>query len=290
MIVDVHQDKVNSVANESILKCDRCGYISFFESAEFERDQANMEQEVQDFKMIDQPDWINTMDDNLKHYRKPLKNFIKNVAYKDKTGCIIISVMRGDLDANPFKIAKLLDCGELVPADNYDLANIGTTGGWIHSWEHDKNHENVTYVVDESLTISRNLIGGYKTEEQDAYNVNYGREFCHSYIGDICVAFHGAKCKHCAKGYLQEKKVLDICRISEVHNDNFFKPPLGFVEKSGSVFSIRLGVCSLGISRILGAIAELNHDEKGISWPVSISPFLITILVLGKSKVGSTLG
>ena len=59
----MRKDKVSEVGGDKIFFCDRCGYNASLEEAEFERESVNLDQEMKEFMMIDQPEWVCTMDD-----------------------------------------------------------------------------------------------------------------------------------------------------------------------------------------------------------------------------------
>lgn len=282
--VDIREDKSFSAGGDKIVMCDRCDYKANVEKAEFVREEVNMDEEMKPFDIITQPEWVCTMDDNIEHYKKPKSHFMKNVVYKNKDGKIIIASIRGDLEANPTKISNILNCGPLEMADDEDLSLINTKSGWVHSWGHDKNFENVIYIADEALKISRNMIGGQKEKETDSFNVNYGRDFEHKYIGDICNATEGSKCKYCKEGYLHEQKAIEVGHIFKY--DSYYSTPhkAYFMDKDGTEKPMLMGAYGIGVGRLMSTIAEMSHDEKGIIWPECVAPYKVLLIDLGKSE------
>jgi prolyl-tRNA synthetase len=234
-------------------------------------------------KVIDQPEWVCTMDDNIEHYKKPKSHFLKNVVYKDSDDRLIIAVMRGDLEANPAKISNLLGCGPLELADDDDLASMNTKSGWVHSWGHKEDREDVIYVGDIALKKSRNLIGGKKEKTTDTINVNYGRDFECDAIGDIAEAAEGSKCKHCDQGYLKEKKGIEVGHIFKY--DHYYTEPhqATFVDKDGKEKPMWMGAYGIGIGRALATVVEMHNDEHGVVWPVSVAPYHVHIVGIGQS-------
>lgn len=51
-------------------------------------------------------------------------------------------------------------------------------------------------------------------------------------------------------------------------------------DKEGNIVPIQMGSYGIGISRLVAAIIEVNHDEKGISWPTSVAPFQVSLINL----------
>lgn len=98
----------SSFGDQTYFVCDKCGYAANLERAEFERVAINPDEEVKTFKIIDQPEWVKTMDDNVKHYQEPLWRYLKNVVYKDKKGKFYIASVRGDQSVNEIKLKRAL--------------------------------------------------------------------------------------------------------------------------------------------------------------------------------------
>lgn len=282
--VDVHEDKVFNAGGDKIVICDRCDYKANVEKAEFVREPVNMDQEEKEFKIIDQPEWVCTMDDNVEHYKLPKSHFLKNVVYKAKDGTLVIAVLRGDLDANVTKVENLSGKSGLELADDDDLASIETKSGWVHSWGHDEKFDNVMYVGDIALKVSKNLIGGQKEKTTDSFNVNYGRDFEVDKIGDIAEAYDGAKCKNCEKGYLREKKAMEMGHIFKY--DTYYSEPheAYFVDKDGKQKPMHMGAYGIGVGRAIAGIVEMHNDENGIIWPASVAPFDVHLIHIGDSK------
>ena len=282
--VDVREDKIYAAGSDQIVICDSCDYRANLAEAEFVREEVNMGEEMKEFMMINQPEWVCTMDDNLEHYKKPKSHFVKNVVYKDKTGRLIIAVVRGDLDANPAKISKILDCGDLELAEDEDFDRINTLAGWVHSWGHDEGRKDVVYIGDEALKVSRNLIGGYKEKDRDAFNVNYGRDFSCTYEGDIVSAYIGAKCKRCENGHLRERRGIELGHIFKHRHSYSAAPKPNFIDRDGKEKAMWIGTGQIDLGRLLAGVVEIRHDQRGIIWPKSLAPYLISLVTIGQSQ------
>ena len=166
-----HEFVVESEVGESkFLVSEDGSYAAHEDVAKFKREEINMDDEIKSLQIIEQPAWVKTMEDNVKHYNLPKSRFLKNVVYKNRvTNEIIIAVIRGDLDVNKIKLEHAIDAvGLLEDATDDDLKKIGTQYGYVHSW----GHTGVRYIADISLISVRNFIGGQKKEKTDSINVN----------------------------------------------------------------------------------------------------------------------
>jgi prolyl-tRNA synthetase len=261
-------------------------YVAHEDIAEFKLDEVNADEEEKKFEIIDQPEWVQTMSDNLKHYGKDERHFLKNVVYKTDQNQIIIVSIRGDLDVNPIKLQHLLNKQSglsvygLEDATNEDLIKIGTKTGYVHSW----GHEGVIYVGDNSLKTVKNFIGGQKEETTDSFNVNYGRDFKHEIEGDVAMAQDGFLTKD-GKSKLIEKRGIEVGNIFQLglHYTNLMSGAT-FTDKDGQDKPYYMGCYGIGLGRTMATIIEKHHDDKGIAWPKEIAPFQVQLVSLAGAE------
>lgn len=248
-------------------------YIAHQDIAQFKLVNMNPDEEVLPMEIIDQPEWVKTMDDNIKHYGQPAWKYLKNVVYKNRvTGEIIIASIRGDLDVNKNKLEHVLNAvGLLDDATDEDLASIGTKSGYVHCWGNKDSR--VIYVGDNSLRTVRNFIGGQKSDTKDTINVNYGRDFEHAINADIALAQDGYLDPE-GKSKLTLKKGLEVGNIFQLgqHYPKLMKGA-EYNDAEGSTKLYYMGCYGIGVERTLAAIVECHHDQKGIIWPEVVSPF-----------------
>ena len=93
-----------------------------------------------------------------------------------------------------------------------------------------------------------------------------------------------ARCPKCGAENFQEKKAVEVGNIFKL-GTKFSDPfDLKFRDKDGQEKPVLMGCYGLGISRVLGAIVEASHDDYGIIWPETVSPFLVHLIKLGNNK------
>ena len=253
-------------------------YAAHEDVAKFKRNPANAGEEVLAFEIIEQPEWVKTMDDNVKHYKKDKSHFLKNVVYKNSvTGEIIIAVVTGDMEVNKTKLENVLRAvGQLVPAEDADLEMIGTKHGYVHCW----GHKGARYVGDIVLKDARNLIGGQKEDATDSVNVNYGRDFTCEMLADIAMAKPGDLSEE--GSMLKEGRGIEVGNTFQLgfHYTNLMKGAV-YRDEDGAEKPYYMGCYGIGVGRTMAAIVEKYNDEKGIIWPKSIAPFDAHLILLG---------
>lgn len=269
--------------DQTYFVCDHCDYAANAEKVEFRRENLTPKEKEKPFKIVDQPTWVCTMEDNVKHYGEPLWRYLKNVVYKDAKGAIYIASVRGDQTVNEIKLKRALDRDDLVPAEDEDLFKMGTKPGYVHSW----GIKGVTYIGDLGLTKVKNFIGGQKEDKTDSANVNYGRDFEYDKLADIVEATEGDLCAKCKKGKLHPKTGFEWGHCFKI--DHFYtKPQKGyFTDKNGKKKLLWMGSYGIGIERSMACVVEAHHDERGIVWPVSVAPFAVHLIAILNGKISN---
>ncbi len=256
-------------------------YNAHEDVAIFQRTEINSQEEEKPVETIQQPAWVQTMEDNEKHYKKNSAHFLKNVVFKNRVNKeIIIAVMRGDLEVNKIKLEHALNAvGQLEPATEEDLSAIGTKRGYVHSW----GHTGARYIGDISLTTVKNFIGGQKEETTDTINVNYGRDFTCEKLADIALAKEGDITPDGKK--LIMKKGIEVGNIFQLgyHYTKLMNNAV-FKDADGTDKPYYMGCYGIGIGRTLATIVEQHHDERGIKWPENIAPYKIHLIAIGKDS------
>jgi prolyl-tRNA synthetase len=91
-------------------------------------------------------------------------------------------------------------------------------------------------------------------------------------------------CPQCGGNDFRESKAIEVGNIFKL-KDKYSEPfELFVVAENGEKKTVLMGCYGIGLSRLMGTIVEINHDEKGIIWPESVAPFKVHLLVLGSQS------
>ncbi len=272
-----HEFIVESPIGETKYLYDDSGYAAHEDVAKFQRQTTNPKEKEKPFQIIKQPQWVQSMEDNVKHYKLPKSHFLKNVVYKNRvSGEIIIAVIRGDLEVNKAKLEHVIDAiGQLEEATEKDLHRLGTKVGYVHSW----GHKNARYIGDLSLTTVKNFIGGQKEATTDSINVNYGRDFKCEKLADIALAKEGYLSTSGKK--LRSGRGIEVGNIFQLgyHYSQKMKNAT-FIDHDGKEKPYYMGCYGIGIGRTMAAIVEVYHDKRGIIWPDIVAPYKVHLVGL----------
>ncbi len=96
-------------------------------------------------------------------------------------------------------------------------------------------------------------------------------------------------CPHCQKKNFKEEKAIEVGNIFKL-GTKYTKPfNFEFIDKNGKKKLVVMGCYGLGLSRLIGTIAEVYHDDKGLIWPDKVAPFQVHLIeIKGSAKVKAT--
>ncbi len=92
------------------------------------------------------------------------------------------------------------------------------------------------------------------------------------------------KCPKCNKGTVNENHAIEVGNIFPFDTHYSEKMKVHFTDKNGVKKPVWFGSYGIGVTRLLGSIVEVFHDDKGIIWPKEVAPFQIHLLQIGNDK------
>lgn len=94
----------------------------------------------------------------------------------------------------------------------------------------------------------------------------------------------GGKCKSCGHEGLKKARASEVGNVFDLGEKYGKDFDIGFLDRQNNKKYPVIGCYGIGISRIMGVIVEKFHDDKGIVWPESVSPFKVYLISIGKDK------
>lgn len=92
------------------------------------------------------------------------------------------------------------------------------------------------------------------------------------------------KCPKCQNKDLKIKKSIEVGNIFKLKN-KFSQPfDFTFTDKNGEKKQVLMGCYGIGLSRLMGTIVEIYHDDKGIIWPETVAPFKFHLIPIFSGK------
>ncbi|WP_410511025.1 proline--tRNA ligase [Paenibacillus sp. BR2-3] len=209
------------------------------------------------------------------------EQIIKTLIYRGN-GKIFAVLVRGDHEVNEIKVGKHIGAGEIALADYQSVMQAaGVESGFV-------GPVGLTIqdvLVDASVAEMANGISGAGETDYHFRNVVPGRDFALTYVGDFRNAAEGETCTHCGEGHLEFHLGIEIGHVFKLGTKYSEKLGASYLDSTGRSQPMIMGCYGIGISRMLAAVVEQNHDEQGIQWPAALAPYQVHILLIsGKDK------
>jgi len=262
---------ISESGEDTVVLCNNCNYAANTEKAIFAKteftDETNNEK-----KEISTPN-IKTISALCKFLNIPDYKTIKSMFYETSNKFICV-VIRGDYEVNELKLARILGTADFKPASQTTLEKHN-----IPSGSASPINKNIYTIADNSLEKGNNYVAGANKENYHISNINLNIDFKADIVTDIAKFPKEAKCLKCNND-LYTKKAIEVGHIFKLGTIYSEKFNTKFLTESGIRESIEMGCYGIGTGRLLAAIIEQNHDDKGPIFPKSISPYNIIITAL----------
>lgn len=210
----------------------------------------------------------------------------KAVFYVADERDLLFAVIRGDLEVSETKLANAVGARTLRSATEAEIRAVGAVPGYASPIGLPMQ-STVKIIADESVVHERNLVSGANKEGFHVKNVNHGRDFVADIIADIALARAGDPCPNCHSPLLL-KNALELGHIFKLGARYSEAMGAKILTQDGSERSLVMGFYGIGVGRLMAAVVEAHHDEKGIIWPEEIAPFHIILLVLNTDRAEQT--
>jgi prolyl-tRNA synthetase len=201
----------------------------------------------------------------------------KNGNYKPKE--YVAAFIRGDRELNLVKLRNALGgvADHLIAFA--DEADMGAVTGCVGGFTGPVGLHDVKIVADSEIPGLKNLCAGANKADYHTKNLNYGRDYTADIIADIKLVGGGDPCPVCGAA-LGAAKGIEVGQIFKLGTKYSESMGARFKDENQEERLIVMGCYGIGVTRTMAAVVEQNHDDKGIIWPVSISPYHVIITLV----------
>lgn len=268
---------------DEIVSCPECGYAANVEKAEIRVESTERSGELQEMSTVDTPEarTISEVSEFLKvSSEEVVKTLIYRVGDGDTTSMVAI-LLRGDHQGNSLKIKDFLtretdlEIGEMELATDAQIeAATGAPVGFAGPVGLE-----MPIFADLAVQGMANFAVGANKEGAHHVNVNHGRDFEVQAYADLREARAGDLCGKCG-GTFESYRGIEVGHVFLL-GDKYSKSMEAFyLDDNGRQQPMQMGCYGIGVTRILAAVVEQNHDDDGIIWPMAIAPYQVLLTVL----------
>ena len=279
---------ITDTGEDEIIYCSNCGYAANAEKAQSAKARArnviaSEAKQPLPLEEIATPE-SKTIEEVAGFVGVPTSQTLKAVFYS-ADGEFIFVTIRGDLEVNETKLKNTLKCSELCLATESEVNEAGLVAGFASPI----GVKGIKVIADDSITLGSNFIAGANKLGYHFRNANYPRDFHVDLIADIALVRSGDTCAKCG-GKLSSSRGIEVGHIFKLGTFLSEKSGAFFLDRDGASRPIIMGCYGIGLGRLLAAIVEQSHDDKGIIWPLSLAPYHVYLcpLHLGKPGVAPT--
>jgi len=193
---------------------------------------------------------------------------------------LVALVLRGDHELNEIKADKhplvaspltFATEAEILAATGANAGSIGPVGLAI------------PVVVDRSAAVLADFVCGANKTGFHLTGVNFDRDIPSYEVADLRNVVEGDP-SPCGKGKLVIKRGIEVGHIFQLGEKYAAAMKAGVLNEEGKHQIMTMGCYGVGVSRIVAAAIEQNHDEYGITWPDAIAPFQVALVPMNMHK------
>ncbi len=210
----------------------------------------------------------------------PAANCVKTMLVRSEKGLVALCV-RGDHEINEVKAANLEQLpGEIILASEAEIAQsgIGCSAGFIGPVG---LPDSIPLIVDRSAAVLADFVCGANSDGAHYVGANWQRDAVATDIVDLRKVVAGDPSPD-GQGKLELVRGIEVGHVFQLGQKYAKAMGATVLDHQGKARTIHMGCYGVGISRIVAAAIEQNHDSKGICWPGPMAPFQVVICPIHK--------
>lgn len=225
-----------------------------------------------------------TIEDVAKLLNVDLKQVLKAIVVngedeEGKATAPVVLFLRGDHELNEIKAEKLAGVASpLQFASIDDVAAIGGVAGFV-------GPQGLTAkcYVDRSAAHMADFVCGANEIDAHLTGFNWQRDAELGEVQDLRNVQVGDP-SPCGQGTLELKRGIEVGHIFQLGTKYSAAMKATVLDENGKAQTMTMGCYGIGVSRVVAAAIEQNHDDKGIIWPDALAPFQVGIVPMGYGK------
>ncbi|MCL2789304.1 MAG: proline--tRNA ligase [Desulfobulbus sp.] len=259
---------------DTLVICDTCPYAANVEKAAIAPpDETGADSMRSEVRKVATPG-LKQVDKVAEFFKISQSGVIKTMIYL-ADGEPVAALVRGDREVQPVKMKNLLGANEVEVLDEEQVwqrtrlpvGYLGPMGLGIK------------VVADQEVMRMVDAVAGANEKGFHCTGVNPGRDFQPDVAGDLRQIAADDRCPVCGGG-LRLKEGIEVGHIFKLGTNYSEAMHATFQGSDGQQNPFIMGCYGIGVSRVVAAAIEQNHDAKGIIFPVPLAPFQVIVLNL----------
>ncbi|WP_405082955.1 proline--tRNA ligase [Paenibacillus chitinolyticus] len=261
------------VGEDTIAACTVCEYAANLEQAESRTVRTDSVERSEEKAVKFHTPGIRTIGQLVQSLGIRPSDIMKTIVYTADARHVAV-VVRGDREVNEIKVKNYLRADDLSIADAAAVEEAtGAPAGFVGPLG-----LNIPLLVDKEVLGMAFGIAGANEADYHYRNLDPGRDLADPEVGDFRQAAEGDRCPRCTEGVLKLSRGIEIGHVFKLGTKYSDKLEASFLDAAGNSTRMIMGCYGIGVSRILSAVIEQNHDTNGIIWPLALAPYQVHVI------------
>lgn len=236
----------------------------------------------QEMELVETPK-AKTINELVEQFKLKIEQTVKTLivhADEESEHTLIALLVRGDHELNEIKAEKLSGIASpLCFATDEEIRDaIGAGPGSLGPV-----NLKAPCIVDRSVAVMSDFSAGANIDGKHYFGINWERDLELGEVADIRNVVEGDPSPD-GKGTLSIKRGIEVGHIFQLGKKYSEALKATVLDDKGKATVMTMGCYGIGVSRVVAAAIEQNHDDKGIIWPESIAPFQVVITPMNMHK------
>ncbi|KRG69397.1 proline--tRNA ligase [Stenotrophomonas terrae] len=205
---------------------------------------------------------------------------VKSIAVMSTDNQFVLALVRGDHEVNEIKLAKVAGLNDYRMASEAEIADyLGSEPGFLGPLNPRKP---IRVVADREVAAMADFVVGANEKGLHIAGVNWGRDLAEPEVADIRNVKAGDRARD--GGELKITRGIEVGHVFQLGRQYAQALKATVLDQNGKAAVMAMGCYGIGVSRIVAAAIEQNHDEVGIIWPVSMAPWQAVVCMINPKQ------
>ena len=205
---------------------------------------------------------------------------VKSVAVMTTENDFVLALVRGDHEVNEIKLAKVAGLADYRMASEAEIADhLGSEPGFLGPLNPRKA---IRVVADRDVAAMADFVIGANEKGFHIAGVNWGRDLPEPEVADIRNVVAGDRARD--GGELKIARGIEVGHVFQLGRKYAEALKATVLDENGKAAVMAMGCYGIGVSRIVAAAIEQNHDDAGIVWPVAMAPWQAVVCVINPKQ------
>jgi prolyl-tRNA synthetase len=215
----------------------------------------------------------------------PLQRTVKSVAIMatnaDDDAQFVLALVRGDHSVNEIKLSKLPGLADYRLATEAEILDyLGSEPGFLGPLDAKKP---IRVIADRSVAAMADFVVGANKPGFHIAGVNWGRDLAEPEVADIRNVLAGDPSPD-GNGLLGLCRGIEVGHVFALGRKYSEAMKCTVLDAGGKAVHPAMGCYGIGVSRIVAAAIEQNHDDAGILWPAAMAPWQVAVCVINPKQ------